>query len=347
MRTEAWLNRIWYEGRTPPWWLRSLAAVYAAGAAVRRDLYRSGLRRSTRIGIPVIVVGNLSVGGTGKTPVVLWLVEQLVARGLRPGIVTRGFGGRVGVARLLGPEADAAEAGDEPVLLMRRSGVPVAVGRDRPAAAALLREAGCDVIISDDGLQHYALERDCELVVVDGLRRFGNGRLLPAGPLREPPQRLRGVDALIVNGGEVAAVTGGFAQDHSFAMSLEARSAVALVGGASRPLTAFRGVPVHAVAGIGNPRRFFTTLRQAGLELIEHPLADHARLLAGDIRYPDANPVLMTEKDAVKCGRLADDRHWYVPIDARFEPQAQAGLLRIVLQKTGLTTTTEGEVPRG
>ncbi len=347
MRTEAWLNRIWYEGRPPPWWLRSLSGLYAAVACVRRDLYRSGLRRSTRLEIPVIVVGNLSVGGTGKTPLVLWLVQRLQVLGLRPGVVTRGFGGRASIPRLLEPLADPAEAGDEPVLLMRRSGVPVAVGRDRPAAAALLVRAGCNLIISDDGLQHYALERNCEIVVVDGARRFGNGRLLPAGPLREAPQRLRGVDALVVNGGDPAAVTGDGLRERTFAMGLEADSAIALVGGAIRPLAAFRGAPVHAVAGIGNPRRFFATLRAAGLELIEHPLADHARIGPGDIRYPDRNPVLMTEKDAVKCAQLADDRHWYVPIDARFEPRAQDALLEIVLRRTGLTEATDREVQRG
>jgi tetraacyldisaccharide 4'-kinase len=347
VRTETWLNRIWYEGRPPPWWLRSLSGLYAAVAAIRRDLYRSGLWRSTRMAVPVIVVGNLSVGGTGKTPLVLWLVEQLERRGLRPGVVTRGFGGRLRGARLLDAAADPADVGDEPVLLLRRGGAPVAVGRDRPAAAALLLRAGCKLIISDDGLQHYALERDCEIVVVDGARRFGNGRLLPAGPLREAPQRLRGVDALIVNGGGTAAVTGAHSFEHTFAMGLEARSAVALVGGASRPLAAFRGVPVHAVAGIGNPRRFFTMLRDAGLAVIEHPLVDHAPIGAGDIRYPDGNPVLMTEKDAVKCGRFADERHWYVPIDARFEPQAREALLEIVLRRTGLGFGDEGEGQRG
>jgi len=342
VRTEAWLNRIWYGGRPAPWWLRSLSGLYTAVAAVRRELYRSGLRCSTRLGCPVIVVGNVSVGGTGKTPLVLWLVEQCKRRGLRPGVVTRGFGGRVRGPLVLDSTADPAEVGDESVLLLRRGGVPVAVGRDRPAAAALLLRAGCDLIISDDGLQHYALERDCELAVIDGERRLGNGRLLPAGPLREAPQRLRGVDAIIVNGGGTDAVTGG-----AFAMALEAPAAVALVGGERRPLAAFRGAAVHAVAGIGNPRRFFAMLRGAGIELIEHPLADHARIVAGDIRYPDRNPVLMTEKDAVKCARMADERHWYVPVDAAFEPQAQEALLEIVWRRTGLTRATSGEVQRG
>jgi tetraacyldisaccharide 4'-kinase len=347
VRTEAWLNRIWYEGLPPPWWLRSLAGLYGAVAAVRRDLYRSNLRRSTRLAVPVIVVGNLSVGGTGKTPLVLWLTEQLKGRGLAPGIVTRGFGGRVRGPRLLDATAEPADAGDEPVLLQRRAGVPVAVGRDRPAAAALLQRAGCNLIISDDGLQHYALERDCEIVVVDGLRRFGNGRLLPAGPLREAPQRLRRVDALVVNGGEAAAVASGSLLEQTFAMGLVAGSAVALVGGEQRALAAFRGAPVHAVAGIGNPRRFFAMLRDAGLELIEHPLADHAQIAADDICFPDRNPVLMTEKDAVKCGRLADDRHWYVPIAAGFEPAAREALLEIVLRRTGLTKAMDGGVQRG
>jgi len=347
VRTEAWLNRIWYEGRPPPWWLRSLAGLYGAVAAVRRELYRSNLRRSIRLEVPVIVVGNLSVGGTGKTPLVLWLTEQLKVLGFAPGIVTRGFGGRDRGPRLLDATAEPADVGDEPVLLQRRAGVPVAVGRDRPAAAALLQRAGCDLVISDDGLQHYALERDCEIVVVDGLRRFGNGRLLPAGPLREAPQRLRGVDALIVNGGEAAGVTGGALLEQTFAMALVAGSAVALVAGALRPLAAFRGAPVHAVAGIGNPRRFFAMLRDAGLELIEHPLADHARIVADDICFPDRYPVLMTEKDAVKCGPLADERHWYVPIAAGFESAAREALLEIVLRCTGLAKAIDGEVQRG
>ncbi|HEX4152780.1 MAG TPA: tetraacyldisaccharide 4'-kinase, partial [Steroidobacteraceae bacterium] len=201
MSAESWLNSIWYRRRAPPWWLMPLSLAYGTICGSRRLLYANGLRRSTRMSRPVIVVGNLTVGGTGKTPLVCWLVARLAERGFAPGVVTRGYGGTAHGVRLVRPADDALEVGDEPVLLSRRTGAPVAVGRNRPAAARLLVEAGCDVIVSDDGLQHYALARDCEIVVVDGDRRFGNGWLLPAGPLREKRTRLDQADILVVNGG--------------------------------------------------------------------------------------------------------------------------------------------------
>jgi len=216
--------------------------------------------------------------------------------------------------------------GDESVLLARRTDAPVAAGRDRPAAARLLASAGCDIIVSDDGLQHYALARDCEVVVIDGDRRFGNGRLLPAGPLREPPARLKVVDAIVVNGGR-ALLHG------ALTMRLEAQNAVALRGGAVQPLNALIGSSVHAVAGIGNPERFFNMLRSLGIEVAGHPLADHARLGPSDIEFGDDKLVLMTEKDAVKCAPFAGRQHWYVPVAACFDGGESNTLLDIILEK--------------
>jgi tetraacyldisaccharide 4'-kinase len=228
--------------------------------------------------------------------------------------------------RRIAASDDPAVVGDESVLLARRTGVPVAVGRDRPAAAQLLVSDGCDVIVSDDGLQHYALDRDCEVVVIDGDRRFGNGWLLPAGPLRETPGRLRGADAIVVNGGRPLL-------NGALSMHLEAKSAVALKGGAVRPLRAFAGTRIHALAGIGNPERFFNMLRAHGIEVVGRPLADHARLSRVDIEFGDAKPVLMTEKDAVKCAAFVDERHWGVPVNACFEDAGSVTLLDIVIQR--------------
>jgi tetraacyldisaccharide 4'-kinase len=311
MSAQSWFNRIWYGAMPPPWWLNPLSTLYGTVSAVRRFAYARKLARSTRLTCPVIVVGNLTVGGTGKTPLVCWLAEHLTERGFRPGVVTRGYGGSSRAARLV-LSTDAPDVvGDEAVLLSRRAGAPIAIGRDRPAAAQLLINAGCDVILSDDGLQHYALARDCEIVVVDGDRRFGNGRLLPAGPLREAPKRLTGADAVVINGGEEQA-------DAALHMRLLATSAVAMKYGTIKPLREFSGQPVHAIAAIGNPQRFFATLRAVGIRIIEHPLPDHARLNLEDISFPDDLAVLMTEKDAVKCREIAGPHHWYVPVSVAF-----------------------------
>jgi tetraacyldisaccharide 4'-kinase len=311
MSVHSWLNRIWYDGSPPPWWLVPLSLAYGAAAGSRRYLYARQLRKSTRMSSPVVVVGNLSVGGTGKTPLVCWLVARLAERGYRPGVVTRGYGGSSGRVRLIDSSDDPKLAGDEAILLARRTGAPVAVGRARPAASQLLIDAGCNVIVSDDGLQHYALERDCEIVVIDGDRRFGNGWLLPAGPLRETPARLAAADAVVVNGGRALL-------EGALSMRLEANSATSVIGGAVKALDAFAGSSVHAIAGIGNPERFFNMLRAHGIEVSGRPLEDHARLQAADISFADGRPVLMTEKDAVKCEKLAGPHHWYVPVTASF-----------------------------
>jgi tetraacyldisaccharide 4'-kinase len=354
---QSWFNQIWYERAMPPWWLLPLSRVYGGVSALRRYAYAQHLRESTQLPVPVIVVGNLSAGGTGKTPLVCWLAQQLSAQGHAPGIVTRGYGGSARAARLVQATDDPAEVGDEALLLLRRASVPVAVGRDRPAAASLLIGSGCNVIISDDGLQHYALRRDCEIVVMDGVRRWGNGQLLPAGPLREAPQRLADVDALVINGGVLqsnaltmngAALAGGHPVTRGTAatsapvlrraalhMQLEATSALALSGGDSVPLSSFAGKAVHAVAGIGHPQRFFSMLREFGIEVAEHPLPDHAKLRARDISFADDRPVLMTEKDAVKCANFAASGHWYVPVSAKFDSGDSAALLGMAIDAIG------------
>jgi len=289
-----------------------LSLLFGTLAGVRRLLFRLGLLRRHRVGVPVIVVGNISVGGTGKTPLVVWLARHLERRGLRPGIVTRGYGG--GATRWpqqVRGDSDPTAVGDEPVLLARRTGCPVAAGPDRVAAArALLQFHDCDVVISDDGLQHYALARDLEIVVVDGVRRLGNGRLLPAGPLREGAWRLRRADLVVVNG------EGGPGEYSARMRPEQVRN---LRGAAPRSLNDFAGRRVHAVAGIGNPERFFAMLEKAGLEVQRHPFPDHHRFTASDLDFGDLDPVLMTEKDAVKCEAFSQPDHWYVPIGLRPE----------------------------
>jgi tetraacyldisaccharide 4'-kinase len=326
MSVQSWLNSIWYERTSPPWWLVPLSLTYGAVSGSRRFLYTHHLRRATHLSCPVVVVGNLSVGGTGKTPLVCWLVAHLTERGYKPGVVTRGYAGSSRDVRRILDSDDPNLVGDESILLARRTGAPVAIGRDRPAAAQLLVSAGCNVIVSDDGLQHYALARDCEVVVIDGDRRFGNGWLLPAGPLRETPGRLKVADAIVVNGGR-ALLPG------ALSMRLEAKNAVALRGGAVRPLRAFAGESIHAIAGIGNPERFFNMLRARGIEVFGRPLADHARLTRADIDFGDDKSVLMTEKDAVKCTAFAGERHWYVPVAACFDEGESNNLLDIVINR--------------
>jgi tetraacyldisaccharide 4'-kinase len=329
MSVQSRLNEIWYGGAPAPWWSLPLSAVYALASRLRRLSYAKHWRRSTTLTCPVIVIGNISVGGTGKTPLVCWLAVRCAEMGFRPGIVTRGYGGSSRRARLVQASDDPNTVGDEAIMLARRTGVPLAIGRDRPAAAQLLINAGCDVIVSDDGLQHYALARDCEIIVVDGERRFGNGRLLPAGPLREVPGRLKEADAVVVNGGPV--VIGGLASlAGALRVRLEATNAIALRYGTAKPLSEFSGQAVHAVAAIGNPQRFFKMLQSLGIDVIAHALPDHARLQADDISFADDLPVLMTEKDAVKCTEIAGPHHWYVPVNLVFDDGDAEALQSIV-----------------
>ncbi len=307
------IERVWYSSEPPPWGLRALVSVYRMLRFLHRAPFRLGLRKPIRLRQPLIVVGNLVAGGSGKTPLVIALAKALSERGFAPGVISRGYGGSAREVMLLDARSTPAVVGDEPCLVRERSGVPVAIGRDRAASAALLAAQGVDVVIADDGLQNPALAGDIEICVVDGQRRFGNGRLLPAGPLREPPDRLARVDFRVINGGD--------AGPDEVSMRLVGERALALLGDAARPLTDFAGQRVHAVAGIGHPPRFFASLSAHGIEVIEHAFADHHDFSAQDICFDDHLPVLMTEKDAIKCRRFAQSRHWFLPVDAELPEQ--------------------------
>ena len=288
--------------------LLPLAWIFGLAVQLRRWFWRSGFGKPQRLPVPVIVVGNITVGGTGKTPVVDWLVRACGTAGFRPGIASRGYGGQARTAPyMVQPGDDPAEVGDEPLLLRRRTGVPVCICPDRVAAGRRLLEEGVNLIIADDGLQHYLLARDIEIAVVDGERRFGNGWMLPAGPLREPRSRLAEVDAVLLNGGEA------FAGGTVFQVRI--KDAIALDGSECRSLAAFRGQRVRALAGVGNPQRFYSQLAAAGMEVIPVPVADHQRVSLEALFKDEDTPVFMTEKDAVKYRPLPGRALWVVPME--------------------------------
>ena len=287
-----------------------LGWLYGVGARLRRASFRLGLRHTEHLAVPVIVVGNIAVGGTGKTPLTIWLANFLKAQGYRPAIICSGYrGGANSWPQQVRPDSDPSMVGDEPVLLARRTHCPVAAGPNRVAAAcALAQFETCDVIISDDGLQHYALSREIEIAVVDGTRRHGTGWCMPAGPLREPRGRLRSVDFVVING---------VARDGERAMEVRV-GALTRVADDSDQLAAnaLRDAPVHAVAGVGNPDRFFELLRNLSYTVIPHRFPDHHAFQLRDIAFGDERPVIMTEKDAVKCRFFATPHCWYLPITA-------------------------------
>ena len=315
------LQQRWYSDRPPPTILKPLSWLYGRIADARRRRLQA-LAQSP--GVPVIVVGNISVGGTGKTPFVIWLVARLREWGFRPGVVSRGYGGRAGqYPCVVDASADAAAVGDEPLLIARATQVPVVVDPQRAQAARYLVDRfGVDLIVADDGLQHYRLHRDLEICVVDGARGFGNGARLPAGPLREPVDRLHEIPLMVVNGGALP-----LAHPGRIDMQLVPGAARALGDGSQLALAELRGQAVHAVAGIGHPQRFFAMLRDQGLAPIEHPFADHHQFSATDLDFGDRLPVLMTEKDAVKCERFARQAMYCVPVEAQI-PQSQARLVQ-------------------
>lgn len=338
----------------PRWWtqvtpltllLAPVSWLYRMVVALRRALYAAGVLRVERLPVPVIVVGNISAGGTGKTPLVLWLAERLREAGYVPGIVSRGYGAgaKINQPRAVDAQDDPALCGDEPVLLARRSGCPVWISADRVAAARALLAANpaCSVILSDDGLQHYRLARDAEVAVIDGTRGHGNGWMLPVGPLREPPSRLNSVDAVVIRGNGAPPVD-----------SIAApRFTLALAPGAFYQLlhpriTAaaghFRGLRVHAAAGIGNPDHFFTTLKGLGIDFTAHPFPDHHRYTPDDLAFEDFDTldalearavIVMTEKDAVKCARFATENMWALGVTAQVDTRL-ATLLIERLQTT-------------
>jgi len=309
-----WIERCW-QTRTPTTYLLlPLSWLFCAVVWLRRKAYASGLLPGRRLPVPVIVVGNITVGGVGKTPLVIWLVRLLRKQGFHPGVISRGYGGRADSwPRAVTATSDPLEVGDEPVLIANAANCPIWVGPDRPQAASrLLEQNGCDIIVSDDGLQHYALQRDMEILVLDGVYRLGNGFCLPAGPLRERPGRMQQVDLVLANG---AARTG------ELAMELIPGELIALHDpGQRRPLDSIRGQRVHAVAGIGHPGRFFDLLRRSGITVIEHPFPDHHPFTRADLAFDDELPILMTGKDAVKCRRFARVGLWYLEVELIPEP---------------------------
>lgn len=307
MASQENLDTVWYAGAKAPWWAGPLSWVYAGITAIRRACYQRGIFKRIRLACPVVVIGNVTVGGTGKTPLTIALVDALRERGHRPGVVSRGYGGTEKGPMLLGAHSSPQRVGDEPALI-RVHGVPVAIGRDRPAAARLLIDSGCDVVIADDGLQHYRLARDVEICVIDGIRRFGNGKLLPLGPMREPASRAQQANFRVCNGGS--------AQGDEVLMQLKGDALRALVDGHAQAFDEFVGQRVHAVAGIGNPQRFFDSLRDKGLQVVPHAFPDHHQYVVADLDFGDCSPVLMTEKDAIKCHAFALPHWWAVPVRA-------------------------------
>jgi len=330
----SWLEKQWHRRGAWQLVLLPLSLLFWLLSTLRRLAYGFGWLRVQRLAVPVIVVGNISIGGTGKTPLVLWLVEWLRQHEFRPGIVSRGYGGLSAEPQQVQPDGDPALSGDEPLLLARQSHCPVWTGRDRVAAGRGLLAAHpeCDVVISDDGLQHYPLARDVEVAVVDGQRLFGNGLLLPAGPLREGKWRLRRVDAVVVNGGDEPP------DATHFNMFLQGAVLRNLRTGTTAHAHEFAGKKLHAVAGIGYPQRFFEHLQGLGLKFERHPFPDHHAYRSEDLDWPDADAIMMTEKDAVKCATFADQRYWALPVQAELDPTFGQRILDILRKRNGRKT---------
>lgn len=317
---------MWRRRGIGAWLLYPVALLFYVLSALRRFLYRQQVLAVTRVDIPVLVVGNITVGGTGKTPLTLYLAQRLAALGHRPGVVSRGHGSLQGMVREVQVDSDPLIVGDEPVLLKRRSGLPVFVGHHRAEAAQALQQKypQCDVIICDDGLQHYALARDVEIALLDG-RGVMNGLPLPAGPLREPLSRMHCVDAVVLNDMPQISLD----HDHQFRMKLVAGEFYLLGDPAIKSTAAgLAGLRLHAVAGIGNPQRFFSLLEAQGLDFCRHAFPDHHRYVAVDLAF-HGDTILTTEKDAVKLGGLTGLPIWVLPVEARVEPD----LARFVLEK--------------
>ena len=314
------IDTHWYRGSWWLWLLLPLSLLFCLLVSVRRALYQFGFLKSVSFPVPLLVVGNITVGGSGKTPLVTWLVELLRERGYKPGVVRRGYGGEAeSWPQSVNASSDALQVGDEAVLLSRRCNCPMVVGPDRVAAVEqLLRDNDVDVVLSDDGMQHYRMGRDIEIAVLDGERRLGNGFCLPAGPLRETRHRLKGVDFIVTNGESRVG---------EWAMTLQPGEARSLLNEESVPISSFVDKTLHAVAAIGNPGRFFQTLRNAGLTITEHPFTDHHPFTEGELEFEGDGVVIMTEKDAVKYFAYANARHWYLPVSAKLDDEFSRQLL--------------------
>lgn len=302
--------------------LKPFSQLYRGAFALRKSAYKKGVLGSYRAPVPVIIVGNLTVGGTGKTPMVIYLVEQLRARGLSPGVISRGYSGDAPHYPFeVLSDCEVKHSGDEPALIVKKTGVPMVVGSDRKASIQLLLENhDIDIVISDDGLQHLALQRDVEICILDDTSPQHNEHLLPAGPYREPLSRVMTVDFIVRHGGDVGNA------ENQFSMSLQPDAPTALIGSTERTFPLDK--PIHAIAGIGNPQRFFDTCTQLGFEFEAHAFSDHHHFSAQDIDFTDAT-IIMTEKDAIKCVNFADERHWFLPVSA----QLSEGLIDALMKK--------------
>ncbi|MCL4136572.1 UNVERIFIED_CONTAM: hypothetical protein GTU68_030338 [Idotea baltica] len=323
------LLKSWHQPNLLTLLLWPLSLLYRILFSLRNAAYKLGLKKSYRAPVPVIVVGNITVGGTGKTPMVLYLVELLRQQGFNPGVISRGYSGTSESYPLtVLASTPVADCGDEPALIVKRSNVPMVVGSERAASIKkLLNEFEVDVIISDDGLQHLAMQRDIEICLQDLTKNSRNNCLLPAGPYREPQSRLQTVDMIVQHIPE----SGLDVSPQAYAMSLVAGQPTSLIKNDDLQWSAAE--KVHAVAGIGNPHRFFNTCRSLGLDIIEHAFADHHHFKAADIEFDDALPVLMTEKDAVKCVDFADQQHWYLPVNAKLAASFNESLLKLLKTK--------------
>ena len=307
------LVHAWYRKAKWLYLLLPCSWIFSGIAALRRRCHQKKAKK-INYPVPIIVIGNLTIGGSGKTPLLITLVKHLQQQGYQPAVISRGYGAHPSAfPHVVLPDQDSQQTGDEPLLIARATQVPVVIDPQRTRAIEyILKNVKANVILSDDGLQHYKMPRDIEIVVVDGQRRFGNGLCLPAGPLREPVSRLKTVDFVVNNGGTPEA--------GEYAMTLQPISFIAVQDSTKKvPLNAFENQTVHAVAGIGNPVRFFNQLRQLNLTVIEHAFPDHHAFVDGDLSFGDTLPIIMTEKDAVKCKRFAQTHWWCLPVEAKLD----------------------------
>ncbi len=318
-----WLLTSWYQPHPIRWLLWPLSALYCSVIWCRKQAYHFGLFKQKKISVPIIVIGNISVGGTGKTPCVIWLAKQLKQAGYRPGIISRGYGSQAqNYPQNVTPTSDPILVGDEPVIISRHTQCPMAISPKRVEAAEyLLEHYNCNIIVADDGLQHSALGRDIEIIVVDSERLFGNGLCLPAGPLREPLSRLKTVDFIVYNGGK----------SNAFNMTLTQENAINLLDPSITKIAAdFSNEPVHAIAGIGHPERFFNQLSTSGLTIQSHPFSDHHHFQQRDFAFGNAATILMTEKDAVKCQAFATENMWFIPIEASISGKLEQKIINLL-----------------
>lgn len=326
-KASRFFDNVWYGQRSIALALLPFTWLFGLVVKLRSIGYTKGWLKSTKLSVPVIVVGNITVGGTGKTPLVIWLAEFLKSTGYSPGIISRGYGGIASSwPQQVRADSDVRIVGDEAKILAKRTSCPVAVGPNRAdSAQTLMEHYQCNVIISDDGLQHYALQRDIEIALVDGERRYGNHYLLPAGPLREPVERLKTVDFVVCNG---------LARQDEYALIIEGKEAIKVLDEKQvLPLEEFKSTPCHALAGLGNPSRFFSYLKKFNVSFEPHFFPDHFNYTQKDINFGDNRPVLMTEKDAVKCAFIANEKHWYVPIKAQMTQKFGLTLLSLLKEK--------------